>query len=71
MAKVEAYGNDKGKDSGSAENDTGRVTLEDSPPSEAYEGRPMGQLAVAWAVVGIPLAYGLIATIIKALPLFR
>ena len=65
MAEVRAYNDNKGK------KDTGRVTLEDSPPSEAYEGKPTGQLAVAWAVVGVPFAFGLIATIIKALPLFR
>ncbi len=64
MAEVKAYGDSQGEN-------TGRVTLEDSPPSEAYEGKPTGQLAVAWAVVGVPFAFGLIATIIKALPLFR
>ena len=64
MTDVKAYSDNEGKD-------TGRVTLEDSPPSEAYEGKPTGQLAVAWAVVGIPFAFGLVATIIKALPLFR
>ena len=65
MAEVKAY------DDRSGGRDTGRVTLEDSPPSEAYEGRPAAQLAVAWAVVGIPFAFGFIATIIKALPLFQ
>ena len=64
MADVKAYNNQEGKSAG-------RVTLEDSPPSEAYEGKPTGQLAVAWAVVGIPFAFGFIATVIKALPLFR
>ena len=67
MADVKAYNDDKS----SKGKDTGRVHLEDSPPSEAYEGKPTGQLAVAWAVVGIPFAFGFIATVIKALPLFR
>ena len=29
-----------------------------------------GRLAFAWAFVGIPLAYGVIMTVKKALPLF-
>ena len=65
MAEVKAYNDNQGT------KQTERVTFEDSPPSEAYEGRPAGQLAVAWAVVGIPFAFGLIATVVKALPLFR
>ncbi len=28
------------------------------------------RIATAWAVVGIPLAYGLVETVRKALPLF-
>jgi hypothetical protein len=29
-----------------------------------------GRLALAWAFVGIPLAYGVVMTVKKALPLF-
>ncbi len=36
-----------------------------------YEGTPTARLALAWAVVGIPLLYGVSQVFIKSLALFQ
>ena len=40
-----------------------------SSPSAAGSGLPL-KLAIAWTVVGVPLAYGVLKTVQKAAPLF-
>ena len=39
--------------------------------SDAYDGVPVGRLVLAWAVVGVPLVYGVSQVFIKSLALFQ
>lgn len=43
----------------------------DPTSSGDYEGTPVMQLALAWAVVGVPLLYGVIQVFRKSLALFQ
>lgn len=43
----------------------------DADSSGDYESTPTMRLALAWAVVGIPLIYGVSQVFIKSLALFR
>ena len=39
--------------------------------SDAYDSVPVGRLVLAWAVVGVPLVYGVSQVFIKSLALFQ
>ena len=41
-----------------------------SASSTEHAGRAKGRLIGAWTFVGVPLAYGIVMTVKKALPLF-
>ncbi len=45
--------------------------VDESAPGGDYEGTPTARLALAWAVVGVPLLYGVSQVFIKSLALFR
>ena len=46
------------------------TTTKSTTPSEKAGGSLPLRIAVAWAVVGVPLAYGVIKTVEKASALF-
>jgi len=48
---------------------TSTSTTTTSTPQQGGRGLPL-RLAIAWAVVGVPLAYGVFKTVEKAAPLF-
>ena len=39
--------------------------------TDAYDSVPAGRLILAWGIVGIPFAYGVIQVILKSLALFQ
>ena len=48
-----------------------KVKQQSQVQSGAYESVPVGRLVLAWAVVGVPLVYGVSQVFIKSLALFQ
>ena len=46
------------------------VEVQERDPN-AYDQKPVAQLVIAWSVVGIPLAWAVYETLLRALALFR
>ena len=47
------------------------TTTENRPPTPSPASNPALLLAISWLWVGIPLAWGIYATVMKSLALFR
>ncbi len=48
-----------------------KVTVQPEPSQEDFEGTPTARLILAWAVVGVPLLYGVTQVFLKSLALFQ
>ena len=48
-----------------------KVTVAKANQNEDFNSTPTTQLLIAWAVVGVPLLYGVIQVFLKSLALFR